>query len=179
MPLYALDEHSPTIDASAFVHPDAIVIGRVHIGPQSSVWPGAVLRGDRGTINVGAQTSIQDGAIIHCSARFDTVIGSRCIIGHAAHLEGCTVEDDCLIGAGAVVLSGARVGPIALVGAAALIAPGRIVPPRARALGVPATIQPDVVQPDDFAAGVRTYVENVEWYRRSLRRVDGASQEGA
>lgn len=177
MPCYALGDLTPNIDPTAFVHPDATVIGNVWIGPQSSVWPGAVLRGDRGRIVVGAQTSIQDGAIVHCNAQFDTVIGARCVIGHLAHLEGCTVADDCLIGAGAIVLSGAIVGPIALVGAAALVAPAKVVPSGARALGVPAHIQPDVITLADIASAVRTYVENVEWYRTSLRRLDEPLQD--
>jgi carbonic anhydrase/acetyltransferase-like protein (isoleucine patch superfamily) len=178
MPRYALGDLTPTIDPTAFIHPEATVIGDVTIGPQSSVWPGAVLRGDRGRIVVGAQTSIQDGAIVHCNAQFDTIIGARCVIGHLAHLEGCTVADDCLIGAGAVVLSGAVVGPVALVGAAALVPPGKVVPRGARALGVPANIQPDVMTIADMSSAVRTYVENTEWYRTSLRRLDEPTKEG-
>ena len=177
MPRYALGDLTPSIDPTAYVHPQATVIGDVTIGPQCSVWPGAVLRGDRGRIAVGAQTSIQDGAIVHCNAQFDTVIGARCVIGHLAHLEGCTVADDCLIGAGAIVLSGAVVGPVALVGAAALVPPGKVIPSGARALGVPAHIQTDAITIAEMSSAVRTYVENTEWYRTSLRRLDDPLQE--
>lgn len=100
MPIYALGDRVPTIDPTAFVHPDAVVIGDVHLGPESTVWPTAVLRGDHGTIRVGARTSIQDGTVIHCTADLPTVVGDECVVGHNAHLEGCTVEDHCLIGSG-------------------------------------------------------------------------------
>ena len=104
MPLYELDGVAPRIDADAFVHPDAVVIGDVTIGPDSSVWPGAVLRGDYGTITVGAGSSIQDGTVIHAGPGFPTIIGDGCVVGHLTHLEGCTLEDDSLAGSGSVVL---------------------------------------------------------------------------
>ena len=104
MPLYELDGVAPRIDADAFVHPDAVVIGDVTIGPESSVWPGAVLRGDYGTITVGAGTSIQDGTVIHAGPNFPTIIGDGCVVGHLTHLEGCTLEDESLAGSGCVVL---------------------------------------------------------------------------
>jgi carbonic anhydrase/acetyltransferase-like protein (isoleucine patch superfamily) len=172
MSLYALGDRCPDIDPRAFVHPDAVVIGDVRIGPESSVWPGAVLRGDHGTILIGAQTSIQDGTIIHCTSTLDTVIGDRCVVGHNAHLEGCTIHDDSLVGSGSVVLHRAEVGPHALVGAGALVGNGKIVPPHARALGVPAVITADVVAVDEFAGAVAAYVHNVHWYSAELRRLD-------
>ena len=88
MPIYAIGDLSPTIASSAFVHPDAVIIGNVTLGEKASVWPGAVLRGDHGLIRIGDSTSIQDGSIIHCSADFDTVIGSRCVVGHRVHIVG-------------------------------------------------------------------------------------------
>src|SRR6478735_8322281 len=141
MPIYALGERVPTIDPSAFVHPDAVVIGDVVLGPESTVWPTAVLRGDHGTIRIGARTSIQDGTVIHCTADLPTTIGDDCVVGHNAHLEGCTVEDRCLIGSGSVVLHRAVVRTGALVGAAALVPNDMEVPSRAMALGVPARIR--------------------------------------
>ncbi len=172
MPIYALGEQIPDVHPSAFVHPDAVLIGSVSIGANASVWPCAVLRGDRGAIRVGAETSVQDGAIVHCNASHDTIIGARCVIGHAAHLEGCTVHDDTLIGSGAIVLSGAEVGPVSLVGAGALVPPTRRIPPHARALGVPATIFEDCVQQNDITPMVSTYIENAHWYAAELRRLD-------
>lgn len=172
MPIYALGDREPQIHPQAFVHPDAVIIGRVTIGAESSVWPTAVLRGDHGAIVVGEQTSIQDGTVVHCTADLDTVIGSRCVIGHNAHLEGCRIEDDSLIGSGSVVLHRAVVGPGSLVGAGAVVGNGKCVPPGARALGVPATITEGVVAEGEFARAVGIYVHNVHWYQRDLRRVD-------
>lgn len=171
MPIYALGDRLPTIDPAAFVHPDAVVIGDVCIGPESSVWPTAVLRGDHGAIVIGAQTSIQDGTVVHCTATLDTVIGDRCVIGHNAHLEGCTIGDDSLIGSGSVVLHRAVVGPGALVGAGAVVGNDKVVPPRARALGVPASIQEEAVTAGAFDHAVATYVRNVHWYAGELRRL--------
>ncbi len=172
MPLYAIGEHEPQIDPTAFVHPDAVIIGQVSVGPEATVWPGAVLRGDHGSIRIGAQTSIQDGTVVHCTATLDTVVGDRCVIGHRVHLEGCTIEDDCLVGSGAVVLHRAVIRSGALVGAQALVTNDTEVPSAAMALGVPARILPDRVAPGAHADAVATYVGNAHWYNAELRRLD-------
>ncbi len=172
MPLYALGEREPSIDPTAFVHPDAVIIGDVTIGPEATVWPSAVLRGDHGSIRVGAQTSVQDGTVVHCTATLDTVIGARCVVGHRVHLEGCTIEDDCLIGSGSVVLHRAVVRSGALVGAQALVTNGTEVPPLAMALGVPAKILRDRLRPGDHDDAVAVYVHNAHWYNADLRRLD-------
>ncbi len=172
MPLYALGDRAPDIHPTAFVHPDAVLIGDVRVGPESSVWPTAVLRGDHGSIRIGAQTSVQDGSILHCTDELDTVIGDRCTIGHNVHLEGCTIHDDSLIGSGSVVLHRATIGPHALVGAGALVTNGTVVPAFARALGVPARITLDAITEGDFAENVAVYVHNAHWYRADLRRLD-------
>lgn len=118
MTLYGIGEFEPTIAPSAFVHPDAVVIGDVTIGEHSSVWPTAVLRGDNGPIVVGARTSVQDGTIVHTIPWSPTWIGDEVTIGHNAHLEGCRVEHRALVGSGSIVLHRAVVGEAALVGAA-------------------------------------------------------------
>ena len=171
MPIYALDDLEPDIDATAFVHPDAVVIGRVRIGPEASVWPGTVLRGDHGRIEIGARTSVQDGTIVHCTHDWPTLIGAECVVGHNAHLEGCVVEDRCLIGSGSVTLNRARVGTGAIVAAAALIPEGFEVPARALAVGVPATIKRTGVPGDVAARAVKTYLEAARRYRTGLRRL--------
>jgi carbonic anhydrase/acetyltransferase-like protein (isoleucine patch superfamily) len=107
--IYALGDRVPVVHDDAYVHPDATVIGDVRIGAGSTVWPSAVLRGDYGTITVGESTSIQDGTVVHATHHKSTFIGSRCVIGHLAHLEGCTIEDGSLVGSGAVVLHDAVV----------------------------------------------------------------------
>jgi carbonic anhydrase/acetyltransferase-like protein (isoleucine patch superfamily) len=170
--LYALGELVPLIDHSAFVHPDATVIGAVTIGPGSSVWPAAVLRGDSGVIRIGAQTSIQDGSVLHATEHHDTVVGDRCVVGHLAHLEGCWIDDDALIGSGAIVLHRARVRSWALVGAGALVPNDFEVPTRAMALGVPARLRPDSVDPELIRSASAIYVANALRYRVELRRLD-------
>jgi carbonic anhydrase/acetyltransferase-like protein (isoleucine patch superfamily) len=170
--VYALGDRVPAIDSSAFVHPDAVVIGSVTIGPETTVWPHAVLRGDYGEIFVGAQTSVQDGTVVHATEEHPTRIGDRCVIGHIAHLEGCTIEDDSLVGSGSVILHRAVVRARALVGAGAVVPNDMEVPSGAMALGIPARIRPDAVQAGDFDENVETYVANGKRYAKDLRRID-------
>lgn len=173
MAIYALDDLEPSIDGKAFVHPDAVVIGDVTLGPGSSVWPSAVLRGDSAPITVGARTSIQDGSVLHVAPGLPTVVGDDCVVGHLVHMEGCTVEDGSLVGSGAVVLHNAVVRTQALVGAGALVPNGMEVPSRAQALGVPAKIRPDTVDPElMIGLGAALYVERAAQYRTGLRRLD-------
>jgi carbonic anhydrase/acetyltransferase-like protein (isoleucine patch superfamily) len=169
VPIYALGTRVPSIHPDAFVHPDAVVIGDVRIGSESSIWPSAVLRGDYGTIVVGERTSIQDGAIIHAVADFPTLIGSDCVVGHLAHLEGCDVHDRALIGSGSVVLHQAVVHSGATVGAGAVVRNRMDVPENALALGVPATIKPDASSVALIEVSAALYVENAKRYKRELR----------
>lgn len=142
MPIYAFEGRRPRIAPDAFVHPDAVLIGDVSLGSQASVWPGAVLRGDFGSIVVGARTSVQDGTIVHTTREWPTVIGAGCVVGHNAHLEGCVIEDECLVGSMSTVLNRARVGTGSIVGAAALVPPGLDVPANSMVLGVPGRVRP-------------------------------------
>jgi carbonic anhydrase/acetyltransferase-like protein (isoleucine patch superfamily) len=136
------------------------------------VWPSAVLRGDYGTITVGESTSIQDGTVVHATHHKSTFIGSRCVIGHLAHLEGCTIEDGSLVGSGAVVLHDAVVRSGGLVGAGAVVSNGMEVPAKAMALGIPATMRLDAVPPGAIDVAVDMYVENGRRYKAELRRLD-------
>lgn len=172
MALYALGDRSPSVDPTAFIHPQAVLIGDVTVGAESSVWPGAVLRGDHGAIRIGDRTSVQDGAIVHCTAELDTLIGSECTVGHLAHLEGCRVDDGSLVGSGAVVLHRAVVESGAVVAAAALVPPGMRVPAGALARGVPARIAEGGADPELIAHAVRTYTRNAHWYNAELRLLD-------
>lgn len=172
MAVYALGELVPDIHPDAFVHPDATVIGNVVIGAEASVWPQAVLRGDYGRIDIGARTSIQDGSVVHVPHGRRTAIGDDCTVGHLAHLEGCTVEDHCLIGSGSVVLHDVVVHRGSVVGANAVLTNGTVVPSGAMALGVPATIKQGVVDPSLVETPVRIYVANAVRYRELLRRID-------
>lgn len=172
MPVYALADLEPTIAADAYVHPDAVVIGDVTIGSESSIWPGAVLRGDSGPITIGARTSIQDGSVIHTTEWAPTQVGDGCVVGHIVHLEGCIIEDDALVGSGSVVLHQAIVRTGALVGANAVCSTGFEVPTGAMALGIPAKIRPDSADLDMIKASAEFYVERGRRYRTELRRLD-------
>jgi carbonic anhydrase/acetyltransferase-like protein (isoleucine patch superfamily) len=172
MTIYALGDLTPSIDPLAYVHPDAVVIGAVKIGANSSIWPHAVLRGDYGEIQIGARTSIQDGTVIHATKDLWTIIGDDCVVGHNAHLEGCVVEDKSLVGSGSVVLHRAIVRSGGLVGAGAVVPNGMEVPSRAMALGVPATLKLDVVSAAGIQQAVEVYLANGARYKTDLRRID-------
>ena len=172
MPIYALGSCEPDIHETAFVHPDAVVIGRVRIGPEASVWPCAVLRGDHGRIEVGARTSVQDGTVVHCTHDWPTLIGAECVVGHNAHLEGCVVRDRCLIGSGSITLNRVTVGTGAIVAAASLVPEGFEVPPGTLVAGVPAKIKKTAVPADWVDRAVKTYVESSRAHRAGLRRLD-------
>lgn len=172
MPVYALGALVPVIHERAYVHPDAVVIGAVEVGAESTIWPGAVLRGDANRIVIGSQTSIQDGVVIHAGSSLPTLVGARCVVGHLAHLEGCVVEDDCLIGSGSVLLQRVLVRSGALVAAGAVLTPGTEVPAHGLARGVPARVLADQVEPGAFADSVARYVESGRRYARELRRLD-------
>jgi carbonic anhydrase/acetyltransferase-like protein (isoleucine patch superfamily) len=132
-----LDGIRPTIGQDVYLAPTAVLIGDVHIGDRSSVWFGAVLRGDLSQIRVGPGCSIQDTAVIHCATDLPTVIGEGVVIGHGALLEGCTVEDGAVVGMGGIVLQHARVGAGAVVAAGGVVAERMQVAPGVLAAGVP------------------------------------------
>ena len=169
--IYALDDDEPEIDETAYVAPEAVVIGRVTIGPEASVWPGAVLRGDHGYISVGARTSVQDGTVVHCTARWPTIIGEDCVVGHNTHLEGCVVEPGCRIGSGSVTLNRVVVGRGSIVAAGAVLAEGFVVPPGSLVAGVPATVKRSGVDTTRIDSAVRTYIETARHHRAGLRRL--------
>ena len=171
MPIYALGDRVPTIHPDAYVHPDAVVIGSVTIGAGSSIWPCAVLRGDHGEIRIGERTSIQDGAVLHCTPEFATVVGDDCVIGHIVHLEGCTIESGALVGNGSIVLHRAIVRTGSLVGANAVVTNDMVVPTGAMALGVPAKIKEGVVAPGSFATAAASYAANGANFKANLRLI--------
>ncbi len=171
MPIYALGDLEPTIDATAFIHPDAVIIGNVTIGAQSSVWPCAVLRGDGMIISIGDRTSVQDGCVIHTTAEIGTTVGDDCVIGHLVHLEACTIESNVLIGVGAIVLHSVIVHSGAIVAANAVLLNDMTVPSGAVAMGVPAKIREGAANAEMAKHGSASYVGNTERYRRELRRI--------
>lgn len=172
MAIYALGEFEPQIHPTAYIHPAAVIIGRVTIGAESSVWPNAVLRGDDAGIIIGDRTSIQDCTVIHNTAEHPTRVGSDCVVGHIAHLEGCIIEDGALVGSGSVVLHRAVVRTGALVGANAVVPNDMEVPSGAMALGVPAKLRLNAVIPEMIAYGAQSYVDRSRRYATDLRRLD-------
>ena len=172
MAIYELDGVAPRVDPEAFVHPDAAVIGDVTIGPGSSVWASAVLRGDFGTITIGARSSIQDGTVIHAGPGFPTIVGDGCVVGHLTHLEGCRLEDDSLAGSCSVVLHHAVIRSGATVAANAVVPNNMVVPPGALAVGIPAKILERRSEMWLIKASAAEYVANAKRYRATLRRVD-------
>ena len=171
MPIYALGDQVPDIHPTAYIHPDAVVIGSVTIGAEASIWPGAVLRADDGPITIGARTSIQDGSVLHTTAFHPTTVGDGCVIGHIVHLEGCIIEDGALVGNGSVVLHNAIVRTGALVGSNAVVPNNMEVPSGAMALGVPAKIRENAVHPGMIELAMQSYVDRSTRYRETLREI--------
>ena len=154
---------TPQIDGSAFLATGARVIGDVRLGPDSSVWYNAVLRGDSASITVGVGSNLQDNVSVHVDADSPVVIGENVSVGHNAVVHGCTVEDGCLIGMGSVILSGAVIGAGSLVAGGALVLGGTIVPPGSMVAGVPAKVRRELT--DEEKRGIR---RNAEVYREHI-----------
>lgn len=156
-----------SIHSSAFIHESAVVLGSVTLGENVSIWPTAVLRGDTDKIEVGDDSNVQDGAVIHCDEGVPCTIGKRVTIGHRAMVHGALVQDDCLIGIGAIVLNKAVIGKGSLVGAGALVTEGTVIPPGSLVLGVPAKVMGPLSaeQLTRMALGYRGYVEMSELHR--------------
>lgn len=132
MPIRSFESKQPRIDASAYIDPQALVIGDVEIGADASLWPNVVVRGDIHSINIGANTNIQDESVLHVShdsefapSGFPLIIGAGVTVGHMVVLHGCTIEDNCLIGMGSMVMDGALIQTGAMLGAGSLVAPGK------------------------------------------------------
>ena len=131
---------SPMIDSSAFIAPGAIVLGNVRLGPEASVWYYTVIRGDTERIEIGAGTNLQDLTMVHADPGVPCLIGNRVTVGHRVILHGCIVEDECLIGMGAILLNRVKVGTGSVIGAGALVLEGTDIPPGSLVVGSPAKI---------------------------------------
>jgi carbonic anhydrase/acetyltransferase-like protein (isoleucine patch superfamily) len=144
--LVEFEGKKPRIHKTAFLHPTATVIGDVGVGEHSSVWPGAVIRADFSSVRIGRYTCIQDNAVIHASDAYEgkvpkympVKVGDRVVVGHGALLHGCTVGDNCIVGAGSIVFNGAKVGKGSLVGMGAVVLANVEVPPGTVVVGIPA-----------------------------------------
>ena len=154
----------PTVDPSAFVDMSAQVIGDVHIGPESSVWMNVVVRGDVNHIRIGSRTNVQDLTLVHVMREtHPTIVGDDVTIGHSVVVHGCTIEDRCLIGMGAILLNGCRIGGGSIVAAGTLVPEGMIVPPGSMVMGVPGKVRRSLTREED--ASIKWYADNYVRYR--------------
>jgi len=175
MPIYELDGTKPEFpDAGRYwIAETAVLIGRVRLKADTSIWFGAVLRGDNEWIELGERSQIQDNSTLHTDPGFPMVIGANCVIGHNTMLHGCMVGDNSLIGMGAIVLNGAKIGKNSLVGAGALVTEGKSFPDNSLIVGAPARA---IRTLDDeakarIAQGADIYVRRSQQYAKGLRRI--------
>ena len=169
---YALGDARVTTDGDAYwIAPTAVVIGKVKLAKNASVWWGSVLRGDNEPITVGEGSNIQDGCVLHTDPGYPLIIGRHVTVGHMAMLHGCVIGDNALIGIGAVILNGARIGANCLIGAKALIPEGKEIPDNSLVMGAPGQIKRQVSE--EHIARMRHsaehYVANWQRYKRDLR----------
>ncbi len=169
--IWMLDNRAPQVDPTAWIAPDAQVMGAVDLGPESSVWFGAVLRGDNEPIRIGPRSNVQEGCVLHTDMGFPLTLGADVTVGHRAILHGCTVGDGALIGMGAVVLNGARIGAGCLVGAGALVTEGKVFDAGMLLMGSPArAVRPLTAQELQRLLGSAAgYVRNAARFRAGLR----------
>ena len=149
---------APSLDPTSYVAPTAVLTGSVTLGPQASVWYGAVLRADNAPITIGERSNVQDGCVFHVDTGKPVTVGSGVSVGHRAVLHGCTVEDDALIGMGAVVLNGARIGAGSMVAAGAVVLQDTDVPPGSLVAGVPGKVRRALT--DEEREGLKTNGKN-------------------
>lgn len=155
------------IDPSSFVHPTAVLIGNVTLGARASVWAMAVIRADTDRIAIGEASNVQDGCVLHCDPGIPCTVGRGVTIGHRAIVHGATVEDDCLIGMGAILLNGVVVGRHSLIAAGAVCAEGMVIPPHSVVRGVPGRVvrETDQAVRERIRLGAEAYVALAERYR--------------
>ncbi|AKX44019.1 hypothetical protein AKN87_02055 [Thiopseudomonas alkaliphila] len=171
--LYALNENTPEIDPSAWVAETAVVIGKVRLAQDSSVWFGAVLRGDNELIQIGVGSNVQDGAVMHTDMGYPLTLGQHVTVGHNAMLHGCSVGDGSLIGINAVILNGAIIGKNCIIGANTLIAEGKEIPDNSLVVGSPGKVVKQLTeqQVTQLKLNAIHYVENAKRYQQSLIRL--------
>jgi carbonic anhydrase/acetyltransferase-like protein (isoleucine patch superfamily) len=171
MPVYQIDDRIGRIASDAWVAPSAMVIGEVHMADESSVWFGAVIRGDNEPIRIGRQSNVQENAVLHADPGFPLLIGERVTIGHQVMLHGCTIGDESLIGIQAVVLNGAKIGRHCLVGAGALVTEGKAFPDGSLIIGTPAKVARPLSEAEieGLRRSAASYVERARAFRKGLK----------
>lgn len=171
--IYALDSSCPVVHEEAWVAPGAVVVGRVVLARAASVWFGSVLRGDTDWIRVGEESNVQDGSVLHADEGIPLTLGARVTVGHKVMLHGCTVEDECLVGIGAIILNRAHVGSHCIIGAGALVAEDKIIPPRSLVLGLPGKVVRSLTDAEvqSIREAATHYADNARRFRSGLREV--------
>ena len=171
--LYKLDEHEPILDGNYYVADSAIVLGKVRLCKDASVWFGAVLRGDTELITIGEGSNVQECSVLHTDLGFPLNIGKDVTIGHKVMLHGCTIGDGSLIGINSVVLNGAKIGKGCLIGANALITEGMEVPDKSLVLGSPGRIKGELSedQQQGLILSAKHYVENGKRFKEGLTKI--------
>jgi len=168
MPINSFNQITPKIHETAYVAGDAIIIGDVEIGEESSIWFGSIIRGDVNYIRIGDRTNIQDASVIHVSSRdHPTILEDEITVGHRVTLHGCYVETGCLIGIGSIILDGARIGRNSLVAAGSLVPPGTVIPRESLVMGAPAKVKRELTS-KDLDGLTRSWKNYVELGRRYL-----------
>lgn len=169
--IYALDDFAPQIDPTAWVAPDANLIGRVVLEAEASVWFGCTLRGDNEEIRVGRGSNVQETCVLHTDMGYPLLIGANCTIGHKAMLHGCIIGEGSLIGMGATILNGAKIGKGCLIGACALVTEGKEIPDGSLVMGSPGRVvrQLDAAARDRLLLSAAGYRANAARYRTGLR----------
>jgi gamma-carbonic anhydrase len=166
-------ERSPRIADDVWVDPSARLIGDIEIGARSSVWPNVSMRGDIDRIVIGEESNVQDNSVVHVeSGGFPCLIGNRVTVGHSAVVHGCVLEDEVLVGIGAIILTGARIGAGSVVAAGALVPEGRQIPPNSMVMGVPAKVVREVTPEEQqrFRVNCQHYVKNGADYRAEAKQ---------
>jgi len=173
MPIYQLGDDKPIIPASAYVSPEATLIGKVILGENASIWPGVVIRGDNDSITIGDGSNVQDGTVMHTDPGFPLRVGENVTIGHQAILHGCTIGDGSLIGIQAVIMNRAVIGKDCVVGAGALVMEGKTYGERKLILGSPAKVIRELTHPDieSMHRAAAGYVRRKELYKLKLKRI--------
>lgn len=173
MPIYSLTGKQPVIGKNAWIAPNAVVIGDVILGDNSSIWWNAVLRGDNDPIRIGENSNIQDGSVLHTDAGVPLTVGANVTVGHLAMLHGCTIGEGSLIGIKSVILNGAVIGEQSLIGANSLIPEGKIIPPRSLVMGSPGKVVRELMDEEvtRILYSVELYVANARRYREKLKEM--------
>jgi carbonic anhydrase/acetyltransferase-like protein (isoleucine patch superfamily) len=173
MTVYALDDATPQVDAQAWVAESALVIGRVELAAQVSVWFGSVLRGDVEWIRIGAGSNVQDLSVLHADSGVPLTLGERVTVGHRVILHGCTVGDETMIGMGATVLNNARIGKHCLVGANALVTEGKTFPDASLIVGAPARVVRSLTakEIEHLARSAQHYIDSARQFRSGLKKI--------